>query len=251
MDIITLKEKGLISLSAYDICLKYNLCTTVDLNEFIVDCIDITSLEDCESDISDELISLAKAYNWIPSSFSKSISINFLYNKGQVSYRTLTVCKENRLNNVGDIKLYLSNNHSFKGLKGCGSKTNEELLMIISLDGEDQLELFSIERETVIVNFYNKGEISVRAYNICVENNLNTLGDLIDYKENYSDFYRLNKCGKKTNDELINLANKEIKISNCKSDMEDKILPKLIDWNGLLDLVNNLIKKIGIQSITS
>lgn len=243
MDIITLKEKGLISLSAYDICLKYNLCTTVDLNKFLVDCIDITILEGCESDISDELISLAKKYNWTPSSFSKSTSINFLYNKGQVSYRTLTVCKENRLNNVGDIKLYLSNNHSFKRLKGCGSKTNEELLMIISLGGEDQLELFSVERETVIIDFYNKGEISVRAYNICVENNLNNLGELIDYKENYSDFYRLNRCGKKTNDELVNLANKEIKISNCKSDMEDKIFPKLIGWNSLLGLVNSLIKK--------
>lgn len=196
MDIVNLKEKGLISLSAYNICIKYNLYTTVDLNEFLIGYTDITSLESFDLDAINELNSLSQTYN-----------------------------------------------HSFKRLKGCGSENNDELSKISSLGSEDQLELFSKERETEIKNFYNKGEISVRAYNICMENHLNTLGELIEYKEKYSDFYRLNKCGRKTNDELTILANKEVVIYSFKNDIEDEVGSKLTGWNCISDSVNSLVKK--------
>ena len=196
MDIVNLKEKGLISLSAYNICIKYNLYTTVDLNEFLIGYTDITSLESFDLDEINELNSLYQIYN-----------------------------------------------HSFKRLKGCESENNDELSKSSSLGSEDQLELFPKERETEIKYFYNKGEMSVRAYNICMENHLNTLGELIEYKEKYSDFYRLNKCGRKTNDELTILANKEVAIYSFNNDIEDEVNSKLTGWNCISDSVDSLVKK--------
>ena len=196
MDIVNLKEKGLISLSAYNICIKYNLYTTVDLNEFLIGYTDITSLERFDLDEINELNSLHQTYN-----------------------------------------------HSFKRLKGCESENTDEFSKTSSLGSEDQLGLFSKERETEIKNFYNKGEMSVRAYNICMENHLNTLGELIEYKEKYSDFYRLNKCGRKTNDELIILANKEVALYYFNNDVEDEVGSKLTGWNCISDSVNSLVKK--------
>ena len=105
MDIVNLKEKGLISLSAYNICIKYNLHTTIDFNEFLIGCTDTTILESFDLDIINELNILSQIYN-----------------------------------------------HSSKGVKGCGSENNKELS---SLGGENQLELFSKEREIEIKSFYN------------------------------------------------------------------------------------------------
>ena len=196
MDIVNLKEKGLISLSAYNICIKYNLHTTIDFNEFLIGCTDTTILESFDLDIINELNILSQIYN-----------------------------------------------HSSKGVKGCGSENNKELSKVSSLGGENQLELFSKEREIEIKSFYNKGEISVRAYNICMENHLNTLGELIEYKEKYSDFYRLSKCGRKTNDELTILANKEVEIHSYQDNIEDEVDCKVKIWNNLSELVSSLVKK--------
>lgn len=202
MDIANLKEKGLISLSAYNICIKYNLYTTVDLNKFLISYTDTTSLEIFDLDIINELNILSQTYSY-----------------------------------------------GFKKLKGYESKNNDKMLMISSLGMEDKLELFSAERERErereieIASFYNKGEISVRAYNICMENELNTLGELIRYKEKYSDFYRLNKCGRKTNNELTILANKEVAIYSYQDDIENKVDSKPTSWDYLSDLVDSLVKK--------
>lgn len=179
---------------------------------------------------------------------SQSSTMNFLYNEGQISYRTLTICKENKLKNISDLKNYIGNNYNFKRLKGCGDKTNDELLLIVNLDGERQLDLLPTEKGVEIVKFYNKGDISIRGYNICVENNLNTLDDLVRYKNRYGDFYRLSKCGYKTNNELLALINEVSSIFTDDNDIYiedieniDAFKPR--SWYDLLDSVNNLGKK--------
>ena len=176
---------------------------------------------------------------------SQSSTMKFLYNKGQISYRTLTICKENGLKTISDLKNYIGSNYSFKRLKGCGDKTNDELLLIVNLDEERQLELLPTEKGVEVKIFYNKGEISVRGYNICVENNLNTLDDLVIYRNMHGDFYKLNKCGYKTNNELLALINEES--SNFNNDnkvyIEDENIFKPRSWYGSLESVNNLGKK--------
>ena len=57
-----------------------------------------------------------------------------------------------------------------------------------------------------IDEIYNDELISVRSYNLCKSNDLNNILDLKEYYYKYKSFQRLRNCGKKSNDELINLC---------------------------------------------
>lgn len=57
-------------------------------------------------------------------------------------------------------------------------------------------------RETLILKLRRFGKISVRGLNVCQENNILNLGDLIDYQVKHKDFLGLKKIGRKTNQEL-------------------------------------------------
>ena len=57
-------------------------------------------------------------------------------------------------------------------------------------------------------NIYRKEEISVRSYNICKDNNLNSIKDLKEYFYKRKSFYSLRNCGRKSNEELIEICKK-------------------------------------------
>lgn len=59
-----------------------------------------------------------------------------------------------------------------------------------------------------IDQIYKKGEISVRAYNVCKFNKLNSITDLKKYFHKRKTFMYLKSCGRKTNIELIDICNK-------------------------------------------
>lgn len=53
-----------------------------------------------------------------------------------------------------------------------------------------------------------KGEISVRSYNVCKQNNLNSVKDLIKYLTKRKTFISLRNCGRKSNEELLEICEK-------------------------------------------
>ncbi len=59
-----------------------------------------------------------------------------------------------------------------------------------------------------IDEIYKKEEISVRSYHVCKYNNLNSVKDLKEYFYKRKSFDNLRNCGKKSNEELIELCNK-------------------------------------------
>jgi hypothetical protein len=65
-----------------------------------------------------------------------------------------------------------------------------------------------------IYEIYRKREISVRTYNVCISNELNSIKDLNDfsqrgkYRKHLHPFLYLKNCGKKSNEELIDICNK-------------------------------------------
>ncbi len=59
-----------------------------------------------------------------------------------------------------------------------------------------------------IDEIYDFDEISVRSYNLCRYNNLNSLQNLIDYYCKHGNFNKLRNCGKKSNEELIEICKK-------------------------------------------
>lgn len=59
-----------------------------------------------------------------------------------------------------------------------------------------------------IEEIYKKEEISVRSYHVCKNNNLNTVKDLKEYFFVRKTFENLRNCGRKSNEELIEICNK-------------------------------------------
>jgi hypothetical protein len=59
-----------------------------------------------------------------------------------------------------------------------------------------------------IDEIYRNGNLSVRSYHACKYNGLETLGDIIKFYRENSSFEKLRNCGKKSNEELIELYNK-------------------------------------------
>ncbi len=58
-----------------------------------------------------------------------------------------------------------------------------------------------------IKEVFRRNEMSVRAYNVCLENELYTLHELKEYLSTNGTFEHLTNCGMKTNRDLINLCN--------------------------------------------
>jgi len=59
-----------------------------------------------------------------------------------------------------------------------------------------------------IDEIYKKEEISVRSYHVCKYNNLNSVKDLKEYLYKRKSFENLRNCGRKSNEELIEICNK-------------------------------------------
>ena len=59
-----------------------------------------------------------------------------------------------------------------------------------------------------IDELYKKGEISVRSYHVCKYSYINSIADLKEFYINYNTFIKLNNCGRKSNEELIEICNR-------------------------------------------
>lgn len=76
-----------------------------------------------------------------------------------------------------------------------------------------------------IDDIYMNDDISVRSYNICKYNGLTNIEDVQKHYSKYGSFYNLRNCGRKSNEELIEICNKYL-ISSCKNELEEiKKLP--------------------------
>ncbi|EDM45727.1 hypothetical protein SCB49_07957 [unidentified eubacterium SCB49] len=60
----------------------------------------------------------------------------------------------------------------------------------------------------IIDDIYRKEEISVRSYRVCKNNKLNSINDLKEYYFKHKSFDKLRNCGRKSNEELIEICNR-------------------------------------------
>ncbi len=61
-----------------------------------------------------------------------------------------------------------------------------------------------------IDEIYKNTDISVRSYNLCMYNNISSLDVLLEYYNNNKSFEKLRNCGRKSNEELIEVCEKSI-----------------------------------------
>lgn len=59
-----------------------------------------------------------------------------------------------------------------------------------------------------IDEIYKKGEISIRSYHACKYNEIDTIQELVEFFEEFKSFLKFRNCGKKSNEELIDICNK-------------------------------------------
>ncbi|GFD75174.1 hypothetical protein KUL113_45940 [Tenacibaculum sp. KUL113] len=59
-----------------------------------------------------------------------------------------------------------------------------------------------------IDEIYKKNKISIRTYHVCKYNNFNSIKDLKEYYFEHKSFDKLQNCGRKSNEELIEICNK-------------------------------------------
>ena len=147
----------------------------------------------------------------------------------ELSVRSCNVCKlitTPLAPFLSDILFFYKKNNSFLKLKNCGEKSNEEIIrlckkyitstvnIIDSNENIDKLEQFKINiinSEQFNIDEVTKSQyLSVRAYNICIDNNLKNLKDILDFYVKNKSFIQFQNCGEKANSELVKLCIKHI-----------------------------------------
>ncbi|WP_042246798.1 sigma factor-like helix-turn-helix DNA-binding protein, partial [Jejuia pallidilutea] len=87
-----------------------------------------------------------------------------------------------------------------------------------------------------IDEIYKKEEISVRSYHVCKYNELNSISDLKKYYYKNKSFEKLRNCGRKSNEELIELCNKYRDEFLANRELEIK------KENSLKNIISNLTR---------
>lgn len=87
-----------------------------------------------------------------------------------------------------------------------------------------------------IDEIYKKEEISVRSYHVCKYNELNSISDLKKYYYKNKSFEKLRNCGRKSNEELIEICNK------YPGDYYENIEIEVKEENPLKSIISNLTR---------
>ena len=99
-----------------------------------------------------------------------------------------------------------------------------------------------------INEIFLKDEISVRAFNTCTDNEIETISELKQYYNTYGSFKRFRNCGKKTDSELVAICLKYFDFEHTTTNIIDiysnqNIIELLSDFNEKkLLIVDNFIK---------
>jgi hypothetical protein len=132
------------------------------------------------------------------------------------------VCQQNNLWDLKSIIAYKNENNNFISLNYCNKEINKKLLQICSkcnfsnfrsenlittdqqftTESNKNIPNYSLEQLAVIEN------LGIRSQNACKYFSLNTLRDIIYYYKKNGDFLKVRNCGRKSNDELINVCKK-------------------------------------------
>ncbi|MDQ1266891.1 MAG: hypothetical protein QG635_2044 [Bacteroidota bacterium] len=132
---------------------------------------------------------------------------NIRVDESGFSVRTTNLCLSNNLNTTTDILEFYKSKNSFMELRHCGIKINEELVAFCKSIIEEEPVMIADESAADYMNIMAKKlQLSVRATNVCINNGLITLKDIIEYYKNNKSFLSFRNSGKGVNDELTLLC---------------------------------------------
>ncbi|ROI09837.1 hypothetical protein EGI11_03515 [Chryseobacterium sp. H3056] len=175
------------------------------------------------------------------------MTIDNLLDKKEISVGTYNVCFHNEIFSLEDICKVFQKHKTFKILRNCGPKKNNELIQVFEKYSSNIITEGSTIKEnkafsntfagvidsSEIGSLFQEGRLSTRSYNVCKSNNLNSIKDLLQHYNKFSSFLNLENSGNKTNFELVAVALHEIRnnpnfsLPNekdcCVEEIKDKI----------------------------
>ena len=124
------------------------------------------------------------------------MTIDNLLDKKEISVGTYNVCLHNEILSLEDICNVFQKHKTFKILRNCGPKKNNELVQVfekyssnIITEGSTIKEIKAssdtfggVVDSSEIGILFQEGRLSTRSYNVCKSNNLNSIEDLLKCK---------------------------------------------------------------------
>lgn len=86
------------------------------------------------------------------------MTIEEMFKRGEISIRTRNICINNQLKTFRDLELHYIGNKTFRNLRSCGNKANDELIEVYNEYKHIYSENKTAEPDSIIkseVNFYN------------------------------------------------------------------------------------------------
>ena len=143
-------------------------------------------------------------------SLVQEISLEQLVKHEKLSVRTINVCKNNGFDYLHDILNHYKKNRTFLKFKNCGAKTERELIYLClkyrdyEIESSDSCHLQEQDNEDELAH----ENLSIRAINVCKDNELNSIEAILKHYKQYKTFRNFDNCGSKTEKELVELYHK-------------------------------------------
>ena len=170
----------------------------------------------------------------------------------QLSIRAKNVCRRNDINNIDNLIDYYKRGGKFSSFKNCGRRTIEELNDILkkALDfkSDESFKLFVKNSTESSNNSPSFSDLTARAQNVCLYNNLSQVEDILLFYEKGGSFSSLRNCGKKTILELENFVNQKVNSKIKYREIFAQILADTNKWK-LLELeLQNEFKNLSVRA---
>ncbi|MDM8543976.1 hypothetical protein QUF90_23115 [Desulfococcaceae bacterium HSG9] len=143
-------------------------------------------------------------------SLVQEISLEQLVKLEKLSVRTINVCKNNGFDYLHDILNHYKKNRTFLKFKNCGAKTERKLIYLCQkycdyeIESSDSCHLQEQDNEDELAH----ENLSIRAINVCKDNELNSIEAILKHYKQYKTFRNFDNCGSKTEKELVELYHK-------------------------------------------
>lgn len=270
MEIEELKNNDHISHRAYMVCKHNNIHSLSELKKYFLSHGSLRGLENCGTEEIGEFLRLLnfKEEIKIKKSFSEFqeeeddlLLIEFL-KRGFLSRRTHNICRVNGIDTFQELKNYYNQFKTFRTLTRCGVKSNNELLALCEQEFDEKQKDFihSIDeisikgekdqKEEPLIDYFNQNRISIRAFKVCTQNDIETLSQLRAFYKNYRTFQFLPNCGAITNKELKALSRRNAEklsgFSNKEKEPNEILKMEIIQNPSNVDLhktINKFIKE--------
>ena len=141
---------------------------------------------------------------------SGDLSIREIYEQEWMTVRAFNVCIDNGIKFLSQLLSVYKQSDSFVQFRNCGTKTEKELIEICKKYSFDEKPKATDNEsgDLSLKEIYEREWMTVRAFNVCVSNGIESLSQLLTVYRLSDSFVQFRNCGSKTEGELIEICKK-------------------------------------------